>query len=111
LPSALSFAPASSAAYPPRRDRLYLPTNIYFAWALPLTDESVRDGARKSTARLVAKAQELGQDLSGSSTYANYAIEGTPLEQIYGANLPRLKALKKVIDPENVMGLAGGWKF
>jgi len=35
----------------------------------------------------------------------------TPLEDIYGDNLPALRALKAKIDPKNVMGLAGGFKF
>jgi hypothetical protein len=30
---------------------------------------------------------------------------------MYGDNLPTLRALKKVHDPKNVMGLAGGFKF
>ena len=43
--------------------------------------------------------------------YPNYAITGTPLEEMYGANVPKLRALKILVDPTNVMGLAGGWKF
>jgi hypothetical protein len=43
--------------------------------------------------------------------YSNYAMRDTPLEQVYGANLGRLKEIKARVDPENVMGLAGGWKF
>ncbi|KAI3616345.1 putative fad dependent oxidoreductase [Moniliophthora roreri] len=34
----------------------------------------------------------------------------TPLELIYGDNLGRLREIKRRIDPENVMGLAGGFK-
>jgi hypothetical protein len=32
----------------------------------------------------------------------------TPLEAMYGE---RLREIKKRYDPEDVMGLAGGWKF
>jgi hypothetical protein len=35
----------------------------------------------------------------------------TPLVDIYGENLPLLQALQAKIDPNNVMGLAGGFKF
>lgn len=43
--------------------------------------------------------------------YGNYADANTPLCDIYGENLPSLRALKAKFDPENVMGLAGGFKF
>jgi len=43
--------------------------------------------------------------------YGNYVDANTPLVDIYGDNLPRLRALKAKIDPHNVMGLAGGFKF
>jgi hypothetical protein len=43
--------------------------------------------------------------------YGNYVDSNTPLRDIYGDNLPSLQALKAKIDPNNVMGLAGGFKF
>jgi hypothetical protein len=33
------------------------------------------------------------------------------VESIYGKHLRRLREIKKEYDPENVMGLAGGWKI
>jgi len=41
----------------------------------------------------------------------NYALFDTPLEDMYGANVPRLREIKAEIDSENVMGLTGGFKF
>jgi FAD/FMN-containing dehydrogenase len=107
----LSFGGASGSAYPPTRNNLFLPTNILYSWALPTSDDIMKDAARKSRQALEDKATALGQDLSGASVYGNYAIAGTSLEDIYGDNLPRLRALKTRVDPNNVMGLAGGWKF
>ncbi|KIY62385.1 hypothetical protein CYLTODRAFT_361562, partial [Cylindrobasidium torrendii FP15055 ss-10] len=52
-----------------------------------------------------------GQDLSNAPLYPNYAIFDTPLEKIYGVNLEKLKEVKARVDPENVMGLAGGFKI
>ena len=53
----------------------------------------------------VSEGQKVGAKFLGNAAY------DTPLEDIYGGNVPRLKALKKRVDPENVMGLAGGFKF
>jgi len=38
-------------------------------------------------------------------------LPDTPLERMYGTNVAKLKALRKEVDPNGVMGLAGGFKF
>jgi FAD/FMN-containing dehydrogenase len=111
MPSVLSFGSTSSSAYPPSRSQLYLPTFIYYSWQLPTADQFMHDTIVQSQQTLQATAVAEGQDLSNASVYGNYAVAGTPLEEIYGENLPRLQALKREVDPTNVMGLAGGWKF
>lgn len=88
-----------------------LPLDIYFAWLLPLSDETMRDAVRTSAQTIKQKAQELGQDIQDAFLYPNYAIYDTPLEQMYGGNLPVLHAIKEAIDPNGVMDLAGGFKF
>ena len=52
-----------------------------------------------------------GQNVSHAAKYPNYALFDTPLEDIYGGNVERLRRIRVAIDPENVMGLTGGWKF
>jgi Berberine and berberine like len=52
-----------------------------------------------------------GQNVSRAAKYPNYALFGTPLEDIYGGNVKKLRRIRAAIDPEDVMGLAGGWKF
>ena len=52
-----------------------------------------------------------GQNVSQAAKYPNAAISGTPLEGMYGGNVERLHKIRVAIDPEDVMGLAGGWKF
>ena len=52
-----------------------------------------------------------GEDVLRAVKYVNYALYGTPLEDIYGGNVERLREIRAAIDPEDVMGLAGGWKF
>ena len=61
------------------------------------------------TIRNVAIADR--QNVSHAAKYPNYALFGTPLEDMYGGNVERLHEIRVAIDPEDVMGLAGGWKF
>ncbi|KAH9025506.1 hypothetical protein EDB85DRAFT_1869531, partial [Lactarius pseudohatsudake] len=49
-----------------------------------------------------------GQDVAHAAVYVNYAMFGTPLEEIYGHNVPLLRRIRAAIDPKDVMGLAGG---
>jgi hypothetical protein len=60
---------------------------------------------------LTEKALAEGQDIEGAPLYGNYAIYDTPVEKLYGDNLARLRKIKFLVDPLNVMGLAGGWKI
>ncbi|EKM57317.1 uncharacterized protein PHACADRAFT_91510, partial [Phanerochaete carnosa HHB-10118-sp] len=99
-----------SSAYPPSRKHGLLPLNIYYAWESSSADPIVRAAAMQSAAHLKAVAMAEGQDIGAASLYGNYAIKGTPVEQIFGESLPRMRATKRRVDPQDVMGLAGGWK-
>jgi FAD/FMN-containing dehydrogenase len=85
--------------------------NVYYAWLADGNDEMFHDAVKQSVERLRAVAVSEGQQIEQAPLYPNYAIYDTPLEAMYGDNLPRLQALKKLHDPDNVMGLAGGFKF
>jgi hypothetical protein len=52
-----------------------------------------------------------GQNVTHAAKYVDYALFGTPLEDMYGRNVGRLRKIRAVIDPEDVMALTGGWKF
>ena len=52
-----------------------------------------------------------GQNVSHAAKYVNYALFSTPLVDMYGKNVERLREIRRAIDPEDVMGLAGGFKF
>ncbi|PPQ80764.1 hypothetical protein CVT26_015285 [Gymnopilus dilepis] len=103
---------AQTTAFPPVRTLGLLPFNIYFAWALEAFDDQFHSAAKASAAQVANAAIALGQTAAnGAPVYPNYAIYDTPLENLYGGNLPALRSLKTAVDPGNVMGLAGGFKL
>ncbi|KAL4063633.1 hypothetical protein V8B97DRAFT_2026278 [Scleroderma yunnanense] len=105
LPSLYNHSSIPSA-FPPSRCDGFTPLKIYYSWANETSDSAMHTAIRESTRNL--------RQLSGTSEaplYPNYAIYDTPLEMIYGANLPRLRSLQHCVDPENIMGLTGGFKF
>ena len=101
----------SDSAYPPTRSKAFFPTNLSASWSSSASDKVVHDALVQSAAQLSRVAEMSGQQVQHASRYPNYAIFDTPLEKIYGGNLERLRQLKLLFDPNNVMGLAGGFKF
>lgn len=87
------------------------PLFIYFGWESPAFDNDFVAAMEESASRLSAIAQTEGLLADPSALYGNYVDANTPLVEIYGENLPKLQSLKAEIDPNNVMGLAGGFKF
>ena len=69
------------------------------------------DVLRKSVKIAHDAAVADGQNVSHAAVYSNYALSGTPLKDMFGTNLPRLRKIKKEIDPEKVIDLAGGFRF
>ncbi|KAI0289881.1 FAD-binding domain-containing protein [Multifurca ochricompacta] len=105
-------SPASQpSAYPPDRSRALFPTNLYFGWTNPAFDGEVANALRESTRMVRNAAVADGQDVQTAAVYGNYALFGTPIEDVYRNNVPRLKEIRQRVDPENVMTLAGGFKF
>jgi len=110
LPTFLSHA-TSPSAYPPSRTQGFLPLNIFYSYLEAGHDAVFQEAARQSAANIRAQAIAQGQDIADAAVYGNYAIFDTPLENIYGHNLQSLRKVKATVDPNNVMGLAGGFKF
>ena len=69
------------------------------------------DALRNISRTIHTTALAEGQTVSNAAVYVNYALYGTPLKDIYGGNVERLRVIRAAIDPDGVMGLAGGWKF
>ena len=108
LSSYLSHNPASSA-YPADRTYGFSPFLIWFVWEDPAHDAEFRSAVKQSTERIREVAVLEGQDVGKKSPAL--AAYDTQLMDMYGGNVPRLQALKQRVDPKNVMGLAGGFKF
>ncbi|KAI0260041.1 FAD-binding domain-containing protein [Gloeopeniophorella convolvens] len=105
------FSHGSGSAYPPDRSHAVLPTGLNLGYTNASLDGFMAKSLREFTDTVQAAAVADGQNVSDAAPYVNYALFDTPLETMYGAGLPRLHSIKKSVDPDNVMGLAGGWKF
>ncbi|KAJ7762660.1 FAD-binding domain-containing protein [Mycena metata] len=109
LPSIYSHGIPS--AFPPLRNAAYQPNLFYFSWNSSSSDAVFHAALKESADHLTNVAINLGQPVGDAALYPNYALYDTPLERLYGKNLPRLRAIKARVDPHNVMGLAGGFKL
>ncbi|KAG6917992.1 hypothetical protein DXG01_017002 [Tephrocybe rancida] len=111
LPTVFTHGTYGSSAYPPSRGKSLCPLNLYLAWSDKRFDVVFHEAARQSITHLREVALSEGQDVANAAIYPNYAIYDTPLENLYGDTVLALRALKASVDPDNVMGLTGGFKF
>jgi len=98
-------------AYPHSTQRF--PLCLAFTWS-EATHDAYYTSALKSFATTVhheATAEGQALDTGSNIRYPNYALGDTPVEEIWGENLERLRTIKKAVDPENVMGWTGGFKL
>ena len=105
------FSHGSDSAFPPDRSHAIFPSNLAVVWSNASLDETMADALRNISHKIRTTAIEDGQNVSHAAVYVNYALFGTPLVDMYGGNVERLRQIRAAIDPEDVMGLAGGWKF
>jgi hypothetical protein len=105
------FSYGTGSAYPPDRSQAIYPSALTVQWSNPSLDNTAAVALRSISETIKAVALADGQNVSHAAKYVNYPLFGTPLEDIYGGNLERLRKIRAAIDPGDVMGLAGGWKF
>ena len=105
------FSHGSDSAYPPDRSQALFPTALDAVWSNSSLDDTVASILRNFSETVHNVALADGQDVSNAAKYPNYALYGTPLENMYAGNLERLCKIRAAIDPQDVMGLTGGWKF
>ncbi|KAH9167831.1 FAD-binding domain-containing protein [Lactarius sanguifluus] len=105
------FSHGSGSAYPPDRSQAIFQSVLSITWTNASIDGHIAPALRQGKDAVQAVAVADGQNLSHAAVYVNYAMFGTPLEDIYGQNVPRLRRIRAAIDPKDVMGLTGGLKF
>jgi hypothetical protein len=107
------FTHGGPSAYPPDRSHTILPSNLLVEWNDESLDKDkyVYNSVRSLSGSIIEAGIEDGQDLKNAAHYPNYALYGTPLEEMYGQNVKRLRAIKRKYDPFRVMDLTGGFKF
>jgi hypothetical protein len=105
------FSHGSDSSYPPDRSYAVFPTDISVLWSNASLDKTTAFALRNISDTIHEAALTDGQNVRHAAVYMNYALFGTPLEDMYGENVERLRKIRVAIDPEDVMGLAGGWKF
>ncbi|KAG2064933.1 FAD-binding domain-containing protein [Suillus decipiens] len=101
----------SPTAYPPSRSQGYSFIEVYYAWTDSNFDGTMFNAVNASGQHMIQALTNSGQDIANVAVYPNCAPPNIGLERMYGDNVPRLQAIKNTVDPNNVMGLAGGWKF
>ncbi|KAF7441303.1 hypothetical protein PC9H_001652 [Pleurotus ostreatus] len=105
------FNNSKPAAWPHSRDRVIVPLSAYFLWEGQENDEfwSVRMQTTLNNIKAVARRE--GYIYEDSPEYPTLAFGTTNAEEIYRENLDKLVAIRKKYDPDNVMGLTGGFKI
>jgi hypothetical protein len=105
------FSHGSDSAYPPDRSHAVFPSALTVEWSNSSLDDTMAFALRSFADAIRDVALADGQNVSDAAKYPNYALFGTPLEDMYGGNVERLRKIRAAIDPGDVMGLTGGWKF
>ncbi|KAG2359550.1 hypothetical protein BDR07DRAFT_1462475 [Suillus spraguei] len=84
---------------------------ILYGWTDASNDDAIMQLGAESAAYMNQFIAAAGQDFSSALLYPNCVPPDTSLEAMYGDALSTLQSIKGDVDPNNVMGLAGGWKF
>jgi len=102
---------ATPSAYPHSPNRQVTPANPFITFSNLADVEYFHDLLWKMSNAIQAFAVSQGQSRWGDIHFPNLALDDTPKNLLFGSNIPRLKQIKHAVDPKNIMGLTGGFKF
>ncbi|KAF4604369.1 hypothetical protein EYR38_004791 [Pleurotus pulmonarius] len=105
------FDDSKPAAWPHSRDRVIVPLMAYFLWEGEENDEFWSATMQHALNNIKEVARREGCIYENSPEYPPLAVETSNAEEVYRENLDKLVAIRKKYDPENVMGLTGGFKI
>ena len=105
------FSHGSDSAYPPDRSQVVFPSALFVQWSNASLDDTIAFALRNISDTIHSAALADGQRVLHAAKYPNYALFGTPLENMYGGNVERLRKIRAAIDPDDVMGLTGVGDF
>ena len=105
------FSYGADSAYPPDRSQAVFPSAVAVEWSNSSLGDTMASALRNFADAIRDAALADGQNVSHAAKYPNYALFSTPLEDMYGRNVERLRKIRAAIDPDDVIGLTGGWKF
>ncbi len=77
------FSQGSDSAYPPDRSHAIFPNNLAVQWFNSSLDGTMTIALRNFTDTIRDVALTGGQNVSRAAKYVNYALFGTPLEDMY----------------------------
>ncbi|KAJ6533011.1 hypothetical protein B0H19DRAFT_1187193 [Mycena capillaripes] len=106
-----AFGHATPSAYAHSLARPVTPCNPWVTWSDPKDNDYAHSALRNMSDRIQAFAIQEGQSLATDLHYPNYALDDTPLGLLYGENVQRLRKIHRAVDPKNITGLTGGFKF
>ncbi|KAL5500908.1 hypothetical protein ACEPAH_9295 [Sanghuangporus vaninii] len=115
-----AFSHSRGGAYPHASSRQVTPMAISVLYQINLNsteeeqsgfNEMVVSSVKELSNLIQAEAVSLGVSRWDDILYPNYALDGTPLELMYGSNVQTLREITAKYDPDGIMKLAGGPHF
>jgi hypothetical protein len=84
---------------------------VFYGWTDPSDDAVMQQVGAESVSYIKQFLVNAGQNVGNALVYPNGAPWGAPMVDMYGDALGRLHSIRSAVDPGNVMGLTGGWRF
>jgi len=99
------------AAWPHTKDQPYGPLLAYFRWKKEEDDDFWVREMNKALRSIYHVALSEGCMTMDFPYYSNTSLEDVPVERIYLGNLERLSKVRAKYDPDDVMGMTGGYRI